>query len=160
MSTEHLADLFGTATVLNERNPWLGSLIMDYMSNVASIVPQDNGTDCPVTASGNFLVKATLALSKLAGKIAHGPYIDTYTDQKLQELEDENDLSDLSLLHILNDKHTSLKLFHDFKTSLAVTNVNLGTLPPLYKKLLEKVRFRGATTLNRNLNPNISKSQA
>ena len=72
-------------------------------------VPLWGDVGCTLAEIGDFLVRATCILSKLAEHVVYGEHIKIYTEMKIQESENDNDFSELNFFDYLEDKHKALK---------------------------------------------------
>jgi hypothetical protein len=90
---------------------WLGETIKRELEGLSLSLPpeqwQANG--CLLADMGDFFVRATLMLSRLAENVVSGPQVIIYAQERLEEMDEENDFSELSVLDYLNEKHSSLK---------------------------------------------------
>ena len=105
MSAEILTQLFLGET----QNTWLDEIVRQQVADAAASEPALNPSGCLFTDMGEFLVRATNVLSRVAHGVVHGQHIDIYTEKKVREMREDDDLSDLNSLEYMNEKHTSLK---------------------------------------------------
>lgn len=112
MSVDNLTDLFSSATKLvhvEKGDLCLDEIIRKKLAEVASSIPEWRGSGCLLADIGDFLVRASIIFSGLADAVVHGQHIDTHTELKIQEMEEDHDFSELSYLDYLNAKHLALK---------------------------------------------------
>ncbi|KAE9378262.1 hypothetical protein N431DRAFT_435425 [Stipitochalara longipes BDJ] len=110
MSTDILNELFVSATKFNDsRDPCLNAIIRPALAELALSIPLWDDVGCTLAEIGDFLVRATSILSKLAEHVVYGEHIRIYTEMKIQESENDNDFSELNFLDYLEDKHKALK---------------------------------------------------
>jgi hypothetical protein len=105
MSAEILTQLFLGET----QNTWLDEILRQQVAEVAASEPALTPSGCLLTDMGDFLVRATNILSRLANGVVHGQHIKIYTKEKVREMREDHDLSELSSLEYMDKKHTSLK---------------------------------------------------
>ena len=105
MSAEILTQLFLGET----QNTWLNEILRQQVAEVAASEPALTPSGCLLTDMGDFLVRATNILSRLANGVVHGQHIKIYAKEKVREMREDHDLSELSLLEYMDKKHTSLK---------------------------------------------------
>jgi hypothetical protein len=106
MSAEILTQLFIGET----RNPWLDEMLRQQMAEAAALEPALNPSGCLFTDMGEFLVRATNILSRVANGVVHDQQrITKYIDKKAREMREDHDFSKLSPLVYMNEKHTCLK---------------------------------------------------
>ena len=110
MASDLLSDVFLTSTRLyDSHDPWLDSIIRRELTELKTSMPLWSDTGCTLAELGEFLLRATTLLSRLANCVVYGELINTYTEGKIQENEAKNDFSDLAFIDYLEDKHKSLK---------------------------------------------------
>jgi hypothetical protein len=126
MSAETLTQLFLGET----QNPWLDEILRQQVAKVKASEPGLTPSGCLLTDMGDFLLRATNILSRLANDIVYGQHIHIYTKKKLREMKEDHDLSDLSPLEDMDEKHTSLQFATvDRPLSCAVLTSRLDLLP-------------------------------
>lgn len=64
---------------------------------------------CLLEDIGVLLVKTSSMLSEVAVALAEGRHIKDYSSLRIEQIEQENDFSELGLLDYLETKHSSLR---------------------------------------------------
>jgi hypothetical protein len=105
MSAEILAQLFLGET----QNPRLDEILRQQVAEATASEPGLAPSGCLLTDMGNFLLRATNILSGLANGIVYGQHIHTYTKEKVREMKEDHDFSELNPLEYMEEKHASLK---------------------------------------------------
>jgi hypothetical protein len=103
MSAEILMQLFLGET----QNPWLDEILRRQMAEAAASEPTLNPSGCLFTDMGEFLVRATNILSRVANGVVRDQRITTYVEGKAREMREDHDFS--SSLESMEKTHTSLK---------------------------------------------------
>jgi hypothetical protein len=85
------------------------TLLREYIDQGHSTIPEAALTGCLLTDSSNLLLRATCVLSFVSSGVADGETAKDYVSSKVQELDDEEGLSDLTPLEILHEKYSMLK---------------------------------------------------
>lgn len=101
MSVEALTQLFLCET----QNPWLDEILRQQIAEITASEPGLIPSGCLLTDMGDFLLRATKILSRLANDIVCGEHIHIYAREKARR--EDHDLS--NLLNYMDKKHTSLK---------------------------------------------------
>jgi hypothetical protein len=102
MSAEIFTQLFGET-----QNPRLDEILRQQVAKFTASEPGLAPSGCLLTDVGNFLLRTTNMLSRLANDIVHGQHIDTYTEERAWEMEKYHDF--VNSLGDMDKKHTSLK---------------------------------------------------
>ena len=68
---------------------------------------QDSG--CLLEDMGGLLIKTSSLLSDVAVSLAEGQHIKDYSNLRIEQIERENDFSELGLLDYLEEKHSLLR---------------------------------------------------
>lgn len=105
MSIEILTQLFLGET----QNPWLDEILQQQVAEAAASEPALNPSGCLFTDMGEFLVRATNILSRVANGVVQGQHVKIYAEKKVREMREDHDFSDLNSLEYMDKKHTSLK---------------------------------------------------
>lgn len=103
MSAEILTQLFLGET----QNPWLDEILRRQMAEAATSEPALNPSGCLFTDMGEFLVRATNILSRVANGVVRDQHITTYVKEKAWEMREDHDFS--SSLESMDKKHASLE---------------------------------------------------
>ena len=90
-------------------NQWLDGIIKEKLAEIIRLVPQLPDQSCLLADMGEYLVRSTWMLSRLADSVVYGQHVDIYTRSKITEMEREHDFSELGTLDYLDEKHSSLK---------------------------------------------------
>ena len=64
---------------------------------------------CLLEDIGGLLIKTSSLLSDVAVSLADGQHIKDYSNLRIEQIEQENDFSELGLLDYLEAKHSSLR---------------------------------------------------
>jgi hypothetical protein len=88
---------------------WLDEIVSAKIAEIAMDAPTSPDSGCLLDDMGDFLVRASAALARLADGLVHGPHIDLYVKKKMKEMEQKDDFSELSTLDYIDEKHSSLK---------------------------------------------------
>ena len=88
---------------------WLDEIVSAKIAEIASNAPASSDSGCLLNDMGDFLVRASAALARLADGVVHGPHIDVYIGKRIKEMEQEHDFSELGTLDRIDEKHSSLK---------------------------------------------------
>lgn len=88
---------------------WLDEIVTAKISEIASNAPISPDSGCLLDDMGDFLVRASAALARLADGVVHGPHIDVYIEKQIKEMEQRDDFSELGPLDYMDEKHSSLK---------------------------------------------------
>jgi hypothetical protein len=105
MSAEIFTQLFLGGT----QNPWLDEILRQQIAEAAASEPTLNPSGCLFTDMGEFLVRATNILSRVANGVVCGQHVTTYIKKKTREMREDHDFSKLSPLEYMDEKHASLK---------------------------------------------------
>lgn len=79
------------------------------MAEIVASTPVSPDSGCLLNDMGDFLVRASAALARLAEGVVHGPHIDVYIEKRIKEMEEQHDFSELGTLDYIDEKHSSLK---------------------------------------------------
>lgn len=90
-------------------NSWLDTIIRQNLSSIATSSQEWQTSGCLMADIGEFFVRSMADLTTLADSTVNGHHINAYTRTKLDEMDRQNDFSDLSPLDYLDEKHTALK---------------------------------------------------
>ena|ERR1700733_1797924 len=105
MSAEILTQMFLGET----QNPRLDEILWQKIAEAIASQPGLTPSGCLLTDMGNFLLRATSILSGLAKGMVSGQHIRTYTKEKVQEMREDHDFSELEALEYMDEKHKFLK---------------------------------------------------
>lgn len=95
---------------------WLDEIVSAKIAEIATNASVSPDSGCLLSDMGDFLVRASASLARLAEGVVHGPHIDVYVEKRIKEMEQEHDFSELGALDYIDEKHSSLKAI---STSLA-----------------------------------------
>ena len=109
MSTDLLSQLLLSAGIAESQELWLDAIIRRQVAGATASIPEFAASGCLLVDMGNFLLRATFLLSRVARGLVNGDHVDIYVNTKIQEMENYDDFSDLSPLDDLNKKHSLLK---------------------------------------------------
>jgi len=90
---------------------FLPELIQHELLEIHSSMPDWDITSCLLHDLGNFLARTSTILSKLALNIVDGEEVRRYAENRIKEMEDDDDLSEFGRLFYMQEKHTQLKSF-------------------------------------------------
>jgi len=88
---------------------WLHDIVDKELASIATTLPEWHNTQCLLQDLGNFLTRTTTLLSRLAERVVSGQELHQYVENRIKEIDHENDFSDLGGLSYMNEKHASLK---------------------------------------------------
>jgi hypothetical protein len=88
---------------------WLDEILSAKMAEIVASTPVSPDSGCLLNDMGDFLVRASAALARLAEAVVHGPHIDVYIEKRIKEMEEQHDFSELGTLDYIDEKHSSLK---------------------------------------------------
>src|ERR1700709_1588963 len=72
-------------------------------------IPRYSGSNCALHDIGNILDRTMTMLAALARNVVDGPTIQHYVNERIKEMEQVDDLSELNPLWYMNEKHNQLK---------------------------------------------------
>ena len=103
--------LLGSALPPNGQNTWLRELVEREIEARSEHLGVDDlqVSGCLLEDMGVLLVKTSSLLSDVALSLAEGQHIKDYSNLRIEQIEQENDFSELSLLDYLEAKHSSLR---------------------------------------------------
>jgi hypothetical protein len=92
-------------------NGSLHRLVEDQLTAIIGLVPapSESSSSCLLADIGDYLVRSSTVLSRLADSVASGPHIESYVNATMDVMERETGFSDLQLLEYMNSKHSSLQ---------------------------------------------------
>ena len=94
----------------NDGHPqWVAEIISKEINALSANIPEWQQTPCLLQDLGDFLTRTTTLLSQLAEKVVNGDEVMEYANNRIREMEEEQDLSELRQLDYMNDKHHTLK---------------------------------------------------
>jgi len=96
----------GTHDISSE---WVKNIVEEKLATIRIPLPEWQDSGCLLADMGQFLLRSTHHLSQLANSVANGHHVDIYIKQKVEDIEQESDFSDLETLDYLDQKHNSLK---------------------------------------------------
>ena len=88
---------------------WLDEIVSAKIAEIATNASVSPDSGCLLSDMGDFLVRASASLARLAEGVVHGPHIDVYVEKRIKEMEQEHDFSELGALDYIDEKHSSLK---------------------------------------------------
>lgn len=93
------------------RNTWLRQLVEKEIEARSEHLGVDDLqiSGCLLEDMGVLLVKTSSLLSEVAVSLAEGQHIKDYTNLRIEQIEQENDFSELGILDYLEAKHSSLR---------------------------------------------------
>jgi len=113
MSTDQLFQFFTSATQSSKlQNPCLAEVIRKQMEEAARTTSDTDwprSDCCLLSGLGEFLVQASLMLSRLADGVANGQHISQYIDDRIQGMEEGHDPPESGFFDHMNEKYYSLK---------------------------------------------------
>jgi hypothetical protein len=140
MSAEILTQLFLGET----QNPRLDEILWQKIAEAIASQPDLTPSGCLLTDMGNFLLRATSILSGLAKGMVSGQHIRTYTKEKVREMREDHDFSELDSLEYMDEKHKFLKFVTvDRPLSCSVLTSRLDLLPRVWIKQWKTSPCRG-----------------
>ncbi len=104
-------EFFRVALQGANRTSWLRALFQAELPGITAGLVDSNLDDvCLMADLGDFILHALEILGRFATDAIYGEDIIRYTRGRLQELDEQSDLSDLAVVDYLDDKHAALKL--------------------------------------------------
>ncbi|KAL8791322.1 MAG: hypothetical protein Q9195_005941 [Heterodermia aff. obscurata] len=96
----------------NGQNTWLRELVEKEIEARNDYLGFDDlqNSGCLLEDIGTLLIKTSSLLSDLAVSLAEGQHIKDYSNLRIEQIEQQNDFSELGLLDYLETKHISLRL--------------------------------------------------
>ena len=103
--------LLDPALPTDGQNTWLRELVEKEIEarNSDPIVGDLQNSGCLFEDIGSLLIRASSLLSDVAVALAEGQHTKDYTNLRIEQIEQENDFSDLGSLNYLEAKHLSLR---------------------------------------------------
>lgn len=105
--------LLSAAREHDHEDLWLDEIIQKELEAILASMPDRHATSCMLHDLGNYLLRTTTLLARLSDKIVNGDEVHKYCDERILEMEVENDFSDLGSLGYMAEKHTTLKYVVD-----------------------------------------------
>ena len=103
--------LLDSALPPDGRNMWLRELVEKEIEARNDYHGFDDlqTSGCLLEDMGELFVKTSSLLSDVATSLAEGQHIKDYSNLRIDQIEQENDFSELGLLDYLETKHSSLR---------------------------------------------------
>ena len=108
---EPIRTLLDSALPLDGQNNWLRGLVEKEIEARNDYPGYDDlqNSRCLLEDMGGLLIKISSLLSDAAVSLAEGQHIKDYSNLRIEQIERENDFSELGLLGYLEAKHSSLR---------------------------------------------------
>jgi hypothetical protein len=90
-------------------NQWLDEIARQKTAEFAAKAQVSPDSGCLLNDMGDFLVQTSAALAQLADGVVNGHHIDIYIEKRVNEMDQQHELSDMSTLDSLDEKHSLLK---------------------------------------------------
>jgi len=113
------------------KDSWLILILRKELMEINMLLPNFQPSDCLLTATGEYLCRATNVLAQLSHRMTNGDHVNTCTRLKVNQMNKQTDLSELGLLDGLTSKHKSLK----FSVLSLIQRVLLTSVRKLVEKL-------------------------
>jgi hypothetical protein len=114
MSTMILEELFTRAASLDDDqrriDQSLETILRAELTRSISSVSGWEDTACTLAQIGEFVVRATIMLSQLTNRLVDGDHVHKYTQDRMRDMNNEHELSDMTFMYYMSDKLASLKL--------------------------------------------------
>ncbi|KFY16396.1 hypothetical protein V492_01381 [Pseudogymnoascus sp. VKM F-4246] len=101
------------------------NIVQEKLPDIRIPVPEWQDSGCLLADMGDYLLRSTHHLSQLADGVVNAHHVYIYIKQRVDNIEQENDFSDLETLDYLDEKHNSLKLIASHLETVAATIDNL-----------------------------------
>ena len=103
--------LLDSALPPNGQNTWLRELVEKEIEARNNYLGFDyvQNSGCLFEDIGGLLIKTSSLLSDVAVSLAEGQHITDYSNLRIEQIEQDNDFSELGLLEYLEVKHSSLR---------------------------------------------------
>lgn len=103
--------LVSSALLPDGQNTWLRELVEKEIEAKMEHLGVDDLriSGCLLEDMGVLLMKTASTLSEVAISLAEGQHIKDYSNLRIEQIEQENDFSELSVLDYLEAKHSSLR---------------------------------------------------
>ena len=87
----------------------MDDIVYRQLGEAIMSVLECRSSGCLLTDIGNFLIQSSTLVSRLADGMVNGQHVAVNTTQAIEEMEKDNDFSELDLLDYMNKKHLLLK---------------------------------------------------
>jgi hypothetical protein len=124
--------------------PAISQIFQKHLEEAMTMIPEPaSSTGCLLTDIGNSLIQASTIMTQLAEELVRGEHIQDNSRKVLQEIEAENDFSELDLFDYMNKKHAVLRYTFELR---------------LHPRLLGAAAFAVRCALTMNLKNNAQDS--
>lgn len=103
--------LWNSALPQDRQHTWLRELVEKEIEALSEHLGIDDAhiSGCLLEDIGVLLLETLSILSEVAVSLAEGQHIKDYSNVRIEQMEKENDFSELSILEYLDAKHSSLR---------------------------------------------------